>query len=505
LILKNLKFKLTEEQESIIDSTENIKVEATAGSSKTTTSLLKADRLSEKISAKQKTLYVVYNRAAKDHAKYLVEKMGISKIQVDTAHSLAYRTIAIPRKLKIRNNYSAYQLVKLLKINEYNGFTKYVMTNHVSKYFSYFCNSSSTTFEEYNYIKDLAISEKDSYDFALSNLDKIEKYGQKLYAMMKSKEIDCTHDFYLKEFHLMGKQLPYPQIIFDEAQDASPVMLSSILNQSKATKTFVGDSNQAIYGFRKAMNALRTIDFEEMSLSLSFRYPSRIAQIGKEILSWKCDFDPEYRVPTIDGIGKSTSLDSHCVIGRSNSEIFCDVVTRIIENKSGEKPYFEGGLNSLLKSDNNVHIFDIVSLKDGKKGNMKNAFMKNFDSFKEFQEYAKRSGENDLKIMIKLVDSYGPKLHSIIKQLESVQSDSKDKADVIFSTVHKAKGLEYDRVTLLNDFRDMEMLNKTFDSLSSLEKQDYDNVLPILEEVNMLYVAATRTKNELNQNFVETV
>jgi len=217
--LKNLKFKLTEEQESIIDSTENIKVEATAGSSKTTTSLLKADRLSEKISAKQKTLYVVYNRAAKDHAKHLVENMGISKIQVDTAHSLAYRTIAIPRKLKIRNNYSAYQLVKLLKINEYNGFTKYVMTNHVSKYFSYFCNSSSTTFEEYNYIKDLAISEKGSYDFALSNLDKIEKYGQKLYAMMKSKEIDCTHDFYLKEFHLMGKQLPYPQIIFDEAHN----------------------------------------------------------------------------------------------------------------------------------------------------------------------------------------------------------------------------------------------------------------------------------------------
>ena len=503
MILKNKKFKLTDEQESIIDSTDNLKVEATAGSAKTTTSLMKIERLSEKISAKQKTLYVVFNRSAKDHAKHLVEQMGIHKVQVDTAHSLAFRTIAIPRKLKIRNNYSAYQLVKLLKINEYNGFTKYVMSNHVSKYFSYFCNSSSETFEKYNYIKDLPISEKDSYDFALSNLDKIEKYGQKLYAMMKSKEIDSTHDFYLKEFHLTGKQLPYPQIVFDEAQDASPVMLSSIMNQNKATKTFVGDSNQSIYGFRKAMNALRTIDFEEMTLSLSFRYPSRIAQIGKEILSWKQDFDPEFRVPNIDGVGKSTSLDTHCVIGRTNSEIFCNVVTQIIENKSGEIPYFEGGLNSLLKSDNNIHIFDIVSLKDGKKGNIKNPFMKNFDSFKEFQEYAKRSGENDLKIMIKLVDSYGSKLYSIIKELESVQSDSKDKADIIFSTVHKAKGLEYDRVTLLNDFRDMEMLKKSFDSLSGLEKQDYDNILPILEEINMLYVAATRTKNELNQNFVE--
>ena len=143
MILKNKKFKLTDEQESIIDSTDNLKVEATAGSAKTTTSLMKIERLSEKISAKQKTLYVVFNRSAKDHAKHLVEQMGIHKVQVDTAHSLAFRTIAIPRKLKIRNNYSAYQLVKLLKINEYNGFTKYVMSNHVSKYFSYFCNSSS--------------------------------------------------------------------------------------------------------------------------------------------------------------------------------------------------------------------------------------------------------------------------------------------------------------------------------------------------------------------------
>ena len=103
---------------------------------------------------------------------------------------------------------------------------------------------------------------------------------------------------------------------------------------------------------------------------------------------------------------------------------------------------------------------------------------------------------------MRLVEEYGTRLFGIIKRLQEKQIDDKFEADVIFSTVHKAKGLEYDKVTLLNDFMSKQELQEVIDDMSDTDVMDEKFKLKLIEEINILYVAATRTKNKLIQSYV---
>ncbi|CAM9553831.1 unnamed protein product [Choristocarpus tenellus] len=86
---------------------------------------------------------------------------------------------------------------------------------------------------------------------------------------------------------------------------------------------------------------------------------------------------------------------------------------------------------------------------------------------------------------------------TLLRNLHRLQHSSKSlsgkEADVILSTVHKAKGLEFDTVVLANDFVDLSTL-------------DWSGGRPRIvsggeaEEVNILYVAVTRAKRRLVLN-----
>ena len=318
---------------------------------------------------------------------------------------------------------------------------------------------------------------------------------------MKSKEIKCNHDFYIKELQLAHLNLRYSHILFDEAQDASPVMVDTIMQQG-AIKTFVGDSNQSIYGFRKAINALGSVNFDQKSLSTSFRYCKNTAQIAQEILEWKKIVDHNYTTPEIVGMGNSTSVDSECILGRSNCELFYNIISLVLDNSTYSNFYFEGGLHKQLSTSSNIHIYDILNLKEGNISRIRNPILKNMKSFSNLNDYALQISDSELNILMRLVEEYGTRLFGIIKRLQEKQIDDKFEADVIFSTVHKAKGLEYDKVTLLNDFMSKQELQEVIDDMSDTDVMDEKFKLKLIEEINILYVAATRTKNKLIQSYV---
>jgi ATP-dependent exoDNAse (exonuclease V) beta subunit len=63
---------------------------------------------------------------------------------------------------------------------------------------------------------------------------------------------------------------------------------------------------------------------------------------------------------------------------------------------------------------------------------------------------------------------------------------------MIFSTVHRAKGMEYDKVILAADFiNEQKMARWLKDKDAAPDKQKWN------EEINLLYVAVTRAKNLL--------
>src|ERR1700677_512721 len=93
-----------------------------------------------------------------------------------------------------------------------------------------------------------------------------------------SGQLRLTHDIYLKIWGLSQPKLPYDFILFDEAQDANPVVLSVIRDQNHAQLVAVGDPNQAIYGWRGAVDAMDQFKGgSRLYLSKSFRFGPEIA------------------------------------------------------------------------------------------------------------------------------------------------------------------------------------------------------------------------------------
>src|SRR5439155_2707440 len=146
-----------------------------------------------------------------------------------------------------------YEWVELLNIATGDLHVDYMIGGHITKFISYFCNSTATKVQELNY-KDV-ITDVKAQQFVNNFYGLIEQYTRQALAKMDKGAIAITHDFYLKKFQLSEPTLPYDYILFDEGQDASGAMLDVFLKQP-ATKIIVGDIHQQIYGWRFAINSL---------------------------------------------------------------------------------------------------------------------------------------------------------------------------------------------------------------------------------------------------------
>jgi len=97
-----------------------------------------------------------------------------------------------------------------------------------------------------------------------------------------------------------------------------------------------------------------------------------------------------------------------------------------------------------------------------------------------------------LSIMIDLVSRYGAKLFDFDRIIKERLVD-KERAKLIFTTTHKAKGQEYDIVEMVEDDFG------TRSDLAKLLNSDQDEVSPakLKEEINVYYVAATRARKSI--------
>ena len=118
------------------------------------------------------------------------------------------------------------------------------------------------------------------------------------------------------------------------------------------------------------------------------------------------------------------------------------------------------------------------------------------ETLDELQEYADLSEDTELLTLIEIVNEHGKQLPFYMNKLKEnhVTDQEKAKADMIFSTVHKCKGLEYDFVTLEDDFISEKKLIRTKDKMD-ISTNDLDK---LTEEINLLYVAVTRSKGNLS-------
>jgi F-box protein 18 (helicase) len=105
--------ELTKEQYEIINSTGNIKINAVAGSGKTTTIIeyAKARPKSSKI------LYLAFNKSVKLEAVKKFADRGVNNVKVETAHSLAYKHIVFNHGYKVKpQGYKTNEIAELLNL-----------------------------------------------------------------------------------------------------------------------------------------------------------------------------------------------------------------------------------------------------------------------------------------------------------------------------------------------------------------------------------------------------
>lgn len=478
--------ELTEEQQQIVRSTGNIKINAVAGSGKTTTVIeyAKARHKSSEI------LYLAFNKSVKLEAARRFRERGLRNVRVETAHSLAYRHVVRFSNYRVSpQGYQTHEIAELLGLQG-NGekHAEYVLATHINRFAAYFCNNDARKIRDLNYLD--TVSDGKARTFITTFYDYIEAQTQRLLDRMERGEIDITHDFYLKKFQLSNPALSYDYILFDEGQDASPAMLDIFLRQ-RATKVIVGDTHQQIYGWRHAVNSLEKADFTIFHLSTSFRFGQDIADLAMRTLELK-KLVGDYQPIPIRGWGKSEATETKAVLARTNLGLLLKAIQYVTEKNKVERIYFEGNINSYTYADEGASLYDVLHLYNGKRYLIRDKLISAMSNLEELVEYVEKTEDMQLGMMVEIVKKYKNEIPGILQQIKDkhIGNDHKADAELIFSTVHRCKGMEYDAVQLVNDFITEERLEE----IKATGQMKNQNPANLNEEINLLYVAITRAK-----------
>lgn len=451
--------KFTNQQQAIFACDDRrMVVKAGAGSGKTTTLVGYSDLRKD-----LRTLYVAFNSGIVAQGE---GRFG-SHVVMKTAHSVAYGPIVMRNGLEVKD-------VDLTEVVTTFG-ADYPIAYLSKIMLSRWCNSSTRKFADF-------ASEQIKRSQMPMESESALELAERMWAQMLAKARPVTHDAYLKMFQLSNPKLAFKKILFDEGQDASPVMLDIVLNQD-ADIIIVGDENQQIYSWRGAVNALAGLCDKATVLELneSFRFGPEIAQMANQILAHK---GTSFRVIGRGQPGMLAGSPSgpHTILTRTNGGALIRAHEAISAGKKSVALF--GG----LKNYRTDLIRQIARLASGEK--VSNALISKFESIEKLKEFADETEDVELSSCVAVVKTLGKKTESKLDALEGSLVSQKD-ATVLVSTAHRSKGLEWNTVEVHNDFSPVQDL---------LKADTYENYMRATEELNLLYVVSTRAMKVLVPN-----
>lgn len=466
----------TEEQLAILEAFKHsrvLKINAIAGSGKTTTLELLAEAHKEPI------LLLAFNKAIADEASRRFPPHVVCR----TMNSLAYADFGKPlaHKLNANKNPKLNTLRSLRNVVDWLSLDDYPSEPVISS--RTIASLARDACDNFCYSARQTISDKDIIRKDIKELQKEHQFDEKHLsraivdiARLIWKERTnvystamTTHDTYVKLWQLSQPRINYDTIFVDEAQDVNPCVLDVLQCQS-CRVVYVGDQHQSIYAFRGATNAMKTIEASTMSLSQSWRYGEVIANVAEAILI-KHDVVIHGNPSINSEIAVIPSDSVHTEIFRTNSGLLMRAEELISE-----------GISVSIEINVKDFIMQVKSIKDLMKG--LKPFHDNIARFTSFTDLMECSKEDvEIKRM----------MHTAIRSdclefLDKLENNKLDKnPTVILTTAHKSKGLEFDNVKIADDFK-------------FSESQD---LLKIPEqEINLLYVAVTRAKEKMMLPFV---
>ena len=506
----------TSEQQEVIqtrlEAGQVMIINAIAGSGKTSTLQMYVDHYPEK-----KFLYLAFGKAQADEAK----QRFASNAECRTTHSLAYRETGIPyakNKAKgLGSEPRSKTVMGPLNINVPSVAQMTIAT--VSKYLQSADFSIGTS-----HLPDFV-----QYKPLEEQLTVLQK-AKTLWHKMCDKDdvsIAMSHDGYLKLWQLSclrSGKVPqvfyqYDAILLDEAQDTNPAVeaiLGQIVKENSHAVVLVGDERQSIYQWRGAVNMMSRlseqidrgrIDGTKKALTESFRYGPRAADVASKILSLGCETKMK-----IIGRGKDEPEPVQgfkCYLSRTNAALMNEALSTLTVNPHATIHF--AGTTAINRYDPTVPyklnlIRSLYYYYSNQQHLATDPTVKRFEDWNDVLRHAK-GGDGDLTsecvdkelgAAVKFVEKHGYRTLVVLDLIIS-RSGGPDHAIASFSTAHRAKGLEWDHVTVLDDFPKIG---------SEMERNENGELqLPDQQELNLLYVAVTRGRKwvALNQDILEFV
>jgi len=417
---------ITEEQRLIIESNENIMVNAGAGTGKTTTILAYAkEKL--RLNPKAKILYLVYNKEMKKEADLKFKGLNV---KISTIHAFAFQHLCSQGKRPYLGHLSKAEIEKVI--------------GEIS-------NEKYKTLIKYLEFIDGTDSECPTTHFAYP-----------LFAKFKDRSLPQSHNNYLKEFCQSGFQSDYDYILQDESQDISKNVLTFLENQ-KAIKVYVGDTNQAIYKtLNFTVDVFSLLNHKEFKLTQSFRSSVYCLKEANKIIKYKLNDDSYF----LKGLSEGKTTGKLATLSYTNSGVFNHAIKSMGRGLSfyinTEK------LESVTKT--------VMELEKNFTNIKKHPFYSKFALLSDLLQYAYSAEDFELADAIQLYKNYKFNAVPYLKKLATINNPN---ASYHILTVHGSKGLEFDIV----DYKTLFLSHNAI-------KRGYVNKEE--EIINLVYVAATR-------------
>lgn len=458
--------ELTPEQREIVDFPlrhgEILKVVAFAGTGKTTT----LDHFA-RARPSLRLLYVAFNKSVQQEA----ERRFPSHVHCRTIHSLAWRSEGNRFRHKLAQQLRANQVMNWLNLDQHE------VARFVVETLQNFLVSADPRVHG-AHVPAIARSY-----FGPQSLPDFVQQARELWIRMsdpQQSEVPMLHDGYLKLYQLSQPQLPYHIILLDEAQDTNPVTAQLLLQQTCA-KVMVGDPHQAIYQFRGAVDVLSQIPVQATRyLTQSFRFGPTIARTATRVLhQFKAESNAIRGADKRDQLGRVLETP-FAYVARTNAALFDQATQYLGRQKLG----FVGGIQGYQLP----VITETWKLYEGRRKEVRDAYLKSFASYEALKEYATRAEDWEWLGRCRLVEKHQAAIPELVEELQR-EAVAIEEAEICFSTVHKAKGLEFSRVWLADDFPTLVREGRP------IPREEL-----AAEEINMIYVAATRAADKLQPN-----